>query len=140
VEGSAAEAAPTVSDANAWARRFTEHSEHSTVLTEVHADGIGNSNNSARSFVNASGLSFSSSQHHSSPHVHSGPCASISGTVSAMVPLAVAHHGWQLTSSRTTPGLQQAADSEGSSIEWGELLGESARRAAEGLGACLVTR
>jgi hypothetical protein len=40
-----------------------------------------------------------------------------------MVPLAVAQHGWQLTSSRTTPGMQQAADSEGSSIEWGELLG-----------------
>jgi hypothetical protein len=40
-----------------------------------------------------------------------------------MVPLAVAQHGWQLTSSRTTPGLQEAADAEGSSIEWGELLG-----------------
>jgi hypothetical protein len=73
-----------------------------------------------------SGPSQSHHSHHSGPHhsgPHSGPCASISGTISAMVPLAVAQHGWQLTSSRTTPGLQEAADAEGSSIEWGELLG-----------------
>ncbi|WIA13815.1 hypothetical protein OEZ85_007362 [Tetradesmus obliquus] len=109
-------------------KAVTQHSD-STVFTELPADGNMHSG-SLHSAPNASGLSFSSSAHthhssphaHSGPHLHSGPCASIAGTISAMVPLA-AQGGWQLTSSRTSQGLQAAADTEGSSIEWGELLG-----------------